>query len=366
MAIQQKNKNLILVVDDNFKNLQLIGNVLRQEDYEIAIATTGIQAIKTTKEIKPDLVLLDIMMPEMDGYEVCRQLKLDEETVEIPVIFLTAKTNSEEIIKGLELGAVDYITKPFNNKELLLRVKTHLELKNSKEELRKINATKDKFFSIIAHDLKNPFITMLGFSSMLVTDYYEFSDEEKIEYLNEMEKVAKKSHQLLENLLQWSRSQTGRLEFIPKKFDFSVVVAETTTLLESQAKTKKINLINNCNESIEVFADEDMVNTIIRNLCSNAIKFTREQGEISINCKKNEDKLEISVVDSGIGMDEKTLKNLFKIEFQQTKTGTANEQGTGLGLILCKEFTEKNNGEIWVESKLGVGSTFTFSIPLAK
>ncbi len=363
---EHATKNLILIVDDNYKNLQLLGNVLRQENYEIAVSTTGLQALKTVKEVKPDMILLDVMMPEMNGYEVCKILKNDELTADIPIIFLTAKTASEEVVMGLNLGAVDYITKPFNNAELLVRVKAHLELKNSKEELKRINATKDKFFSIIAHDLKNPFITMLGFSSMLITDYYEFTDEERLDYLNEMEKVAKKSHQLLENLLQWSRSQTGRMEFIPKEKDITLIVFETLTLLESQAKAKNITLVNNTIYDMTAFFDEDMITTVFRNLCSNAIKFTYEGGNIQVDYVDEGEFYQIIISDNGVGMDEKTINALFKIDVQQTRTGTNNEQGTGLGLILCKEFVERNGGKIWVTSNLGTGSSFHFTIPKHK
>ncbi|MFH0735479.1 MAG: hybrid sensor histidine kinase/response regulator [bacterium] len=363
---EQIAKSLILIVDDNYKNLQLLGNVLRQENYEIAVSTTGLQALKTVKEVNPDLILLDVMMPEMNGYEVCKILKNDVLTTDIPIIFLTAKTAAEEIVMGLSLGAVDYITKPFNNAELLMRVKTHIELKNSKEELKRINATKDKFFSIIAHDLKNPFITMLGFSSMLISDYYEFTDEERLDYLAEMEKVAKKSHQLLENLLQWSRSQTGRMEFNPKEKDITLIVFETITLLESQAKAKNITLVNNAAYNMIAYFDEDMITTVFRNLCSNAIKFTYEGGHVQVDYIDEGDFYQIIISDDGVGMDEKTMNALFKIEVQQTKTGTGNEIGTGLGLILCKEFVEKNNGKIWVTSHLGSGSSFHFTIPKYK
>jgi len=360
---EQTSKNLILIVDDNYKNLQLLGNVLRQENLEIAVATNGLHAIRIVKEVNPSLILLDVMMPEIDGYEVCKILKSDPETESIPVIFLTAKNDSAEVIQGLSLGAVDYITKPFNTQELFIRVKTHLALRNSNEELKKINATKDKFFSIIAHDLKNPFITMLGFSSMLVTDYYDFTDEERISYLSEMEGVAKKSHQLLENLLQWSRSQTGRLEYIPKVIDLNDVISEIFDLVKVQAKTKDIQLIKNCKKDSFVFADDDMLTTVVRNLIANAIKFTRKGGAITVESNKENDFYTVNIADTGVGMDEKILKSLFKIEVQQSQKGTNNEQGTGLGLILCREFAERNGGKIWATSQPDKGSVFSFTVP---
>jgi len=364
MTYNTNNDSLVLIVDDNYKNIQLLGNVLRGENLDIAVATNGIQALQITKEVLPNLILLDIMIPDMDGYQVCQLLKEDPKTAEIPIIFLTAKTEAEDIIKGLTLGAVDYITKPFNNQELLIRVKTHLALQNSKEELKKTNAEKDKFFSIIAHDLKNPFITMLGFSSMLVTDYYDFSDEERITYIKEMEGVAKKSYELLENLLQWSRSQTGRIEFNPMEFDLNDVVKDTLELLGPQAKAKEILLTDLLTDNNFIFSDIEMIRTVIRNICSNAIKFTNKGGNIIISAISNNKSVKLKIKDDGIGMDNKTLNGLFNLSTHNSKKGTMNESGTGLGLILCKEFVEKNKGTIEVSSVLNEGTEFTIVLPV--
>jgi signal transduction histidine kinase len=355
--------NLVLIVDDNYKNLQLLGNVLRGENLDIAVAVNGIQALQIAREVSPSLILLDIMMPEMDGYQVCQKLKENPLTSEIPIIFLTAKTEADDIIKGLSLGAVDYITKPFNTQELLIRVKTHLALQNSKEELKKINAEKDKFFSIIAHDLKNPFITMLGFSSMLVTDYFDFNDDERIGYLKEMESVAKKSYELLENLLQWSRSQTGRLEFNPTTINLNEIVNDVVELLTPQAKAKDITITNLLIENNIVFADIEMIKTIIRNICSNGIKFTNRGGNISIYATQNNKNVILSIKDNGIGMDEKTIEGLFSLSSHNSRKGTMNESGTGLGLLLCKEFAEKNKGQLEVFSKVNEGAEFKLTLP---
>ncbi len=364
--MDDNKNNLVLIVDDNYKNLQLLGNVLRSENLEIAVATNGQQAIQIAKEILPDLILLDIMMPGIDGYQVCETLKKEPSTNEIPIIFLTAKTESEDIIKGLSLGAVDYITKPFNTQELLIRVKTHLRLQNTTNELKIRNAEKDKFFSIIAHDLKNPFITMLGFSSMLVTDYYDFSDEERISFIKEMEGVAKKSYELLDNLLQWSRSQTGRLEYNPLAFNLFDIVKNTVELLEPQAKAKDIIITNLVPEFVPIYSDMEMIRTVIRNICSNAIKFTKNHGTIFLSTKEDDNFVKLSIKDNGVGMDDNTLKGLFNITIHNSKKGTNNESGTGLGLILCKEFVEKNNGKINVHSKPDEGTEFIVSLPKPK
>jgi PAS domain S-box-containing protein len=246
------------------------------------------------------------------------------------------------------------------------RKKNSDEIKKYAEELKQLNSTKDKFFSIIAHDLRNPFITILGFSDLLLTDYEELSDKEKKYYIDEMKKSAEISHDLLQNLLQWSRSQTGRIEFNPTKLSLEKIAKGNLELLKATAERKQITINSKLEDEIYVLADEDMLNTVIRNLITNAIKFTNVNGTISIGAKLKDDLAEIYVIDNGVGMDRKQIANLFRLEVSHSTTGTYNEVGTGLGLLLCKEFVEKNGGTIWVESEPGKGTNFSFSIPLAK
>lgn len=239
------------------------------------------------------------------------------------------------------------------------------EIKKIADELRQLNNTKDKFFSIIAHDLRNPFITILGFTDLLLTDYKELDESEIIFYLEEMKKSAEISHNLLQNLLQWSRSQTGRIEFNPAKILLKNLVNVNLELLQPTAANKEIQIKSEVGEDIFVHADEDMLNTIIRNLITNAIKFTPKGGTITVAAKEVGKYAEISVEDTGVGMNETTMANLFRLDTTHSTLGTNQEAGTGLGLILCKEFVEKHDGKIWVESKLGVGSKFIFYLPLA-
>jgi PAS domain S-box-containing protein len=240
------------------------------------------------------------------------------------------------------------------------------EMKKITNELQQLNATKDKFFSIIAHDLRNPFITILGFSDLLITDYFELTDEERKFYLEEMKKSAELSHNLLQNLLQWSRSQTGRIEFNQSTLPLKNMVNSNLELLEGTAAKKGIQLISEIPENMILFADEDMLNVVIRNLLTNAIKFTQRNGIIHVSAYTNDSKAEISVKDSGVGMDDSALNNLFRIDVSHSSYGTNNEVGTGLGLILCKEFIEKHGGKISVISEPGKGSTFTFTIPISQ
>ena len=238
------------------------------------------------------------------------------------------------------------------------------EITRYTEELKQLNATKDRFFSIIAHDLKNPFITILGFTDLLYSDYNELSDDERLSFILEMKKSAELSFNLLQNLLQWSRSQTGRIEFNPKKLGLLKIIDENFLILNNSAEQKQIQLFNQVISTIQVTADEDMLNTVFRNLLTNAIKFSNKGGIISIRASAIENFAEIYVSDCGVGMDQKAIDNLFRLEITRSTAGTENETGTGLGLILCKEFIEKNGGTIRVESEVGKGSKFIFTLPI--
>jgi two-component system, sensor histidine kinase and response regulator len=243
------------------------------------------------------------------------------------------------------------------------RKKNSDAIKKYADELDQLNKTKDKFFSIIAHDLKNPFITILGFSELLLSDFTELSDDEKLYYVKEMKNSAEISHNLLQNLLQWSRSQTGRIEFQPRTLQIDAIISQNIELLQPTAKRKEVSIeFLPCNQKY-VFADEDMTSTIIRNLLSNAIKFSKRFGKITIRTSDTDNFIKTEVQDNGIGMNDCEKAKLFRLDVTHSAAGTENETGTGLGLILCKEFVEKNGGEISVESKANCGSTFYFTLP---
>ena len=232
------------------------------------------------------------------------------------------------------------------------------------EELKKSNANKDRFFSIIAHDLKNPFITLLGYTEALIEDYYEMSAEEHLAYLTQIQTTSKNSYQLLENLLQWSRSQSGKLKIDPVKFNLNEVVDEVISLKLSACAVKSISLINTLDKNVEVFADKDTVKTIMRNLIGNAIKFTNDNGKITIACEIENKFAKISVIDNGVGINEAEKADIFNIDKFHSTPGTRDEKGTGLGLVLCQEFVTKNGGKIWVESEINHGSKFLFTLPV--
>lgn len=363
MAPHKSKPQSILIVDDENKNIQLLGNLLSEKSYEIEIAMNGEEALDWLKNHSFDLILLDIMMPGIDGYEVCRRIKSNPATENIPVIFLTAKTETDDILKGFEFGAVDYVLKPFRSLELLSRIKTHLTIQQQRKELEELNESKDKFFSIIAHDMRSPFSALFGMLELFNDDMLKNTDDLK-KMMRDLKTTGDQVFKLLNNLLEWARLQKGSINPEVKKFDLSLIVRNIVELFEEAAREKHISLeLNILNDSYEIFGDENMLSAVLRNLINNAIKFTRPEGKITISCSINSDNLiEIKVSDTGIGIKEEKLEKLFNIDRQMKSTGTAGESGTGLGLIISKEFIDMHQGNIQVESKFGEGTTFTVQL----
>lgn len=231
-------------------------------------------------------------------------------------------------------------------------------------ELKELNATKDKFFSIIAHDLKNPFNNILGFSELLKEEVDDNDIEAIKQYANLIYSSAHQTFRLLENLLDWANTQQGHMLFRPENLPLNEIASEITETLQQFAIKKNIDIKNTINEEIIVFADRNMLKSILRNLVTNAIKFTPKNGKIEISSSIHEQQVEITVYDNGIGMDEKTCEQLFSLDVNHTTKGTENENGTGLGLILIKEFILKHGGKLSVASEIGKGSAFKFILPL--
>ncbi len=560
---------IILIVDDNPTNLGVIIDYLGEYGFDIMVAQDGAEALEKVQHTRPDLILLDIMMPGIDGFETCRRLKADEATRQIPVIFMTALASEEDKIRGFELGAVDYVTKPIQQREVLARIVTHLrivaqarqlqaqtlklqqqneflqvttndleksngilsklaaqleaishvgqqitsildldellvevitliqakfsyycvsvwlfnerakalvlqasagsdsvnliqpgiqislsapvsiiltvyqtgedylvndvqdeanyltlkELPNTRSELalplrigknvlgvldiqsdrvgdfdlddrivlqmlanqvaiairnaqlyslvQQANANKDKFFSIVAHDLKGPFQPLMGMAELQITTANTLTPSEVAEMGQTMYHSAKNVYNLLENLLQWSRFQMGRMEYNPIQLNLRQIVDQTMQLLAANAKAKGIILWNEV-AAVVVFADENMLNTVVRNLTNNALKFTSAGGSVRITANLPLETasltehrfVEIAVTDTGVGIKQADIDRLFRIDLHHSTTGTAKEHGTGLGLLLCHEMVGKNGGQIWVESEVGKGTAVKFTVPL--
>jgi signal transduction histidine kinase len=239
----------------------------------------------------------------------------------------------------------------------------YLSKKAANKKLQELNAVKDTFFRLIAHDLKTPFNAIFGYTEMLKEDFASLSEVEKLKYINDIGRAAKQSYQLLENLLMWSQSESGRIEFNPQNLNLKLIILESKELLMPAAKNKNIEIAVECDDNLTVIADLQMLTTIFRNLISNAIKFTYPGGNVTIKAIDEQKDVRIFVKDNGMGMSEETVKRLFKLNEVSTFNGTQGEKGTGLGLILCKEFISLHKGKIEVKSEPAKGSTFIFTIP---
>lgn len=363
MEISDNKENIILIVDDNQKNIQVLGNILREEGYKIAVAFNGYKAIEIAENILPTLILLDIMMPEIDGFQVCENLKSMPATRSIPIVFLTAKVESEDVVEGFRKGGVDYITKPFKKEELLARVRTHITLETTKRQLVTANAQKNRVFSIVSHDLKSPLASFKMLLKFLLDSSREVPREKLLETLTEFKKDVDSIYNMLENLLTWSKNEMEGTSYNPSNFEINKEIKNVIDFLNISAKKKNINVINNISENLTVYADRDMTSLIFRNLLNNALKFSFNENRIEINAQKDDGKVVVSVKDHGTGVPEAKQQDLLSNIVFYTSRGTENEKGSGLGLKLCKSFIEKNKGKLWFDSREGEGSTFYFSLP---
>ncbi|MDA3952592.1 MAG: ATP-binding protein [Bacteroidales bacterium] len=239
-------------------------------------------------------------------------------------------------------------------------------LDNQKKELEELNATKDKFFTIIAHDLKNPFNTVIGLSELLIERYESYDSKKIKEFINQIYIFSTNAYNLLEDLLQWARSQTGKMEVKLEKINIFDLARENTDIFLEIAEKKGVILESKITSDLYAFIDRNMITTVLRNLISNSIKFTNSNDIISLEAKVNKDFIEISVIDSGVGIPKNSIDKIFKIDSNISTQGTKEETGTGLGLIISSEFVEKNGGTIIVKSEEGEGTQFMFTVPLYK
>ena len=283
---------------------------------------------------------------------------------------LTAQKNLRNFLISLIGFGLVTVALIFNLYKVKQRANNKLQqinekVKHQNEQLQALNATKHKFFSIIGHDLKGPLNSLTSFSGLLINHTDSLSKEEIQMLAKDFDKSLKNLLALLNNLLEWSRSQTGNIEFTPESFDISALIKESKGLLCTQAQNKRISILDDSNLSARVTAHRQSLSTVVRNLISNSIKFTPEGGLIKLATKQKKDHVVVSIADTGVGMSQEVIDKLFRIDSKHTTKGTADEKGTGLGLILCKDFVEKNGGRLWVESEEGKGSVFYFTVPSA-
>lgn len=361
----------LLVVDDVQTNVLLLKALLGKEGYGILVANNGQEALEVIRNENPDLILLDVMMPGMDGFEVAERLKSEEFRCEIPIIFLTALDDTQSIVNGFKLGVGDFISKPFRKEELMVRIKHQLSLvaarriiEEKNEELRKTIAGRDKMYSVIAHDLRSPMASMkMLLNTIMMSVEKDKIDPDIFDMLEMSNKTSEEVFSLLDNLLKWAKSQLGKLTVIPQKLDISGLADGVVEVMNSVAEVKHIKLIRTDHESFFVYVDIEMIKSILRNLISNAVKFSNPDSEIKVGIKAEDGKVIVSVTDSGKGIKKEDQHKLLKDSTHFTTYGTNSEEGSGLGLLLCRDFARKNGGELWFESEENLGSVFSFSLP---
>jgi two-component system sensor histidine kinase/response regulator len=313
------------------------------------------------------------MMPDISGFDTAVILKKDEETKDIPIIFLTALNTPTDLVHGFQVGASDFLTKPFNKAELVMRVTQQISLVAAKriiehqnEELRATLNNRDKMYSVIAHDLRSPMASIRMVLNLVVASTTpELVGPELYELLDKANRESEEVHDLLDNLLKWTKSQTGRLNVVEQDLDLNDIIPGVVDIFEIIAQTKRIKLnLQGSDTHLVVRADNDMLKTVVRNFISNAIKFSPEDSSIDIVVRQEGDYAKVSVRDHGVGIAANRLDSIFRKG--ETTYGTGGEEGSGLGLLLCQDFAQKNGGMCTVESVEGQGSTFNVLIPLKK
>ena len=363
----------ILIVDDVMSNVLLLKILLTNEKFQVCTANCGKACIEQAKAEHPDLILLDVMMPDINGFDTAVIMKKDPELADIPIIFLTALNTPQDLVHGFQVGANDFLTKPFNKEELVMRVMQQISLVAAKQiieqqnkELKATLSNRDKMYSVIAHDLRSPMASIRMVLNLVVQSAsVETVGPELYALLDQANKESEEVHDLLDNLLKWTKSQTGRLKVVLQDLDLKDIVPGVVEIFEMIAQTKRIKLdLQYASEPLVVHADNDMLKTVVRNFLSNAIKFSPEDSIIEIIMSREGDNAKVSVRDHGVGIAADRLETIF--HKGETTYGTGGEEGSGLGLQLCQDFARKNGGDCTVESVEGEGSTFSVLIPLQK
>ena len=363
----------ILIVDDVMSNVLLLKILLTNEKFQVCTANCGNACIEQARTEHPDLILLDVMMPDMSGFDTAVIMKKDPDLKEIPIIFLTALNTPQDLVHGFQVGANDFLTKPFNKEELVMRVMQQISLVAAKRIIEKQNAelkatlnNRDKMYSVIAHDLRSPMASIRMVLNLVVqSSTPETVGPELYMLLDQANRESEEVHDLLDNLLKWTKSQTGRLNVVLQDLDLEDIVPGVVEIFEMIAQTKHITLeLIKPDVRLKVKADNDMLKTVLRNFMSNAIKFSPENSTIKIIMGVDGDFAKVSVKDQGVGIAADRIGTIF--HKGETTYGTGGEEGSGLGLQLCQDFARKNGGDCYVESVEGQGSTFSFTVPLLK
>ena len=375
----EEHKAKILVVEDESIVAFDLKRMLLNLNYDVLdIVTSGEKAIKKAVEEKPDLIIMDVMLNgPITGIEAVARIK---GVMNVPIIYLTAYADTETLKSAKLTEPYGYILKPFEEKVLMSTIEMAI-YKNKMEEkliasekkyrllakeLEDLNEKKDQFYSIISFNLRDPLDSVIGFSEILKNEYKELSPEDIQLYISSLYVSGKQIYSLLNNLIQFSRIQIKDIDFNPVCLNLRKIVEDNSDVLKNMADKKSVKIINYVNKEISVDADANMLNSIFYNLLVNAIKYSYKNGYIEVSASKDKDNIKISIEDKGTGMDKESLDKLFVLNVKKVTPGTNNEMGTGLGLLLTKEFIEKNEGIIEVISEINKGTRVNFTLPISQ
>ncbi len=403
MHTEDKKTAVILVADDSRDDLRLIAEILSREGYNIHPVMDGAAALDSIRAQTPDLILLDVRMPKLNGFQVFRQIKKESPTISVPVIFLSASGSLDDIVKAFSMGAVDYITKPYQAEEVVARVSTHLAfdamkkkieaqnvklaeeviarkkmthaLSKAKHDAEAANIAKSEFLASMSHELRTPLNHIIGFSEILVDKHFGKLNNTQEEYLNDILNSGRHLLSLINDILHISRVETGKMELDLSEFDPQFLLLDCTNIIKEKADKQDItveSMLDDLPETIR--ADERKLKQVLYNLLANAVKFSPQGGKIELraqrlrNSGENSDPeiIRISVSDNGIGVLAGDLERIFGAFERSKQTVKRNYNGTGLGLYLSRQIIELHGGRIWAESDgIDRGSMFIFELPLA-
>jgi two-component system sensor histidine kinase/response regulator len=370
----------ILIVEDSQENLDLLVYFLRPQHYQIITATDGTQGLQLAESKFPDIVLLDIMLPGLDGFQVCERLKKNPKTMFIPVIMITALKELKDKIKSLEVGADDFITKPFENVELLARVKSllrlskyHRELEQKKQELERINDSlvrmdtfKEELINLIVHDMKNPLFVIQGNLQMMSMGLDTQATEYMSKYTKRIERSSQQLLRMVVNLLDISRMQEGRMKLKKDVIDFNKIIVECINRIKDYSENENKDILMRLDESIpNLLIDHSVMDRVIENMVNFAVNNVADEGKVVISTRKNRDKLQFFIHDNGARIPGKFHDKLFE-KFSQTELkNNGLRVSRGLGLIFCKMAVEAHNGALWLDKENTEGNLFYIELPLA-
>lgn len=332
----------LLIVDDSPKNIQVLGTMLQPAGYRIRVACNGKEAVEMVQKSAPDLILLDIMMPIMDGLEACRILKRSDQTRHIPIIFLTAKTETADLIEAFEVGAADYVTKPFNGAELLKRIQTHLTLKDQQDRILKANTNQQQLIHVLCHDLANPLNAIA--SCLDLSPNHEYGEL--------MKNAVDSSLGIIQMVRKIRSIDENKLKLKIEPLNLNALFQESAEVLQDRFSQKQVKILVDVPNTITVHVEKySFLNSVLNNLLTNAIKFSYPNSQVRVAANEQKGQVIITVEDFGIGIPPRLKNNLFNVAECTNRCGTEGETGTGFGMPLVKRFLDEFNGTIEVTSK---------------